>query len=32
VGPEAGGVSVKSGTGEHTVPARLADLMWVSPA
>lgn len=32
VGPAPGGVAVKSGVGEHTVPARLADLMWVSPA
>jgi DtxR family Mn-dependent transcriptional regulator len=32
VGPVADGVGVKSDTGEHTVPARLADLMWVSPA
>jgi DtxR family transcriptional regulator, Mn-dependent transcriptional regulator len=32
VGPVAGGVAVKSETGDHTVPARLADLMWVSPA
>ncbi|HYU39192.1 MAG TPA: metal-dependent transcriptional regulator, partial [Acidimicrobiia bacterium] len=32
VGPAPGGVAVKSGAGEHTVPARLAELTWVSPA
>jgi len=31
VGPASGGIAVKSGSGEHTVPARLADLMWVTP-
>jgi DtxR family transcriptional regulator, iron-dependent repressor len=31
-GPAPGGVAVKSGSGEHTVPTRLAELMWVSPA
>lgn len=32
VGSAPGGVAVKTDAGEHTVPARLADLMWVSPA
>jgi DtxR family transcriptional regulator, iron-dependent repressor len=32
VGPAAGGVAVKSGVGEQTVPARLAELMWVTAA
>src|SRR5262249_55586211 len=32
VGPAPRGGTVKTDAGEHTVPARLADLMWVSPA
>ena len=32
VGPAPDGVAVKSGAGEHTVPARLAELMWVTAA
>jgi DtxR family Mn-dependent transcriptional regulator len=32
VGPAPSGIAVKSGSGEHTVPARLADLMWVTQA
>jgi len=30
VGPAADGVVVKSDAGEQTVPARLAELMWVT--
>lgn len=32
VGRAPGGVTVKSRAGEQTVPSRLAELMWVSPA
>jgi hypothetical protein len=32
VGPASGGVVVKSAAGEHTIPLRLAELMFVTPA
>jgi len=32
VGPAPGGVVVKTAAGERTIPGRLADLMFVTPA